>query len=260
MPITKPGDGVIVGTSHRLEWMLPWWWAHFRQHNEHPVLFVDYGDMSLQAKNWCQQRGELIKLELTDTFMARKDQIDPMQACLWEKMQPQVWDLRFTWYKKPFALLLSPFKRSLWLDLDCQVRGSLQPLFEGCENEAGFAVAAEHALSQELNLHRKIITPGQIMYNAGVIAFAKHSKIIKDWAALAVEQNHLFCSDQQLMAHILNSHHGSFTALPAIYNWTADQKFSSDVVILHRWGDEGKRNIAKIMEILTREMNFNFSF
>ena len=83
---------------------------YFRLYNDQPVTFVDFGDMSTKAVQWCQKRGLVIKLELSDSFMAKKDAIDPYQAALWEKMQPNVWALRFTWYKKPFALLQSPFK------------------------------------------------------------------------------------------------------------------------------------------------------
>jgi len=62
------------------------------------------------------------------------------------------------------------------------------------------------------------------------------------------------------MTRILNSRQFKFTSITPIYNYTADQAFLSQVVILHRWGDEGKRNIQKMIDILTREQNYNFSF
>lgn len=256
-PIEK---GVIVGTSRRQEWLLPWWYMHFRMHNPHPIIFVDFGDLSEEALNWCQRRGQVIELELDDSFMSTKEEVNPETGSLWEKMQPNVWSLRFTWYKKPFALQLSSFDQTLWLDLDCQVRGSIEPLFCFCENEGGFAVAPEHELSQILNRQRGIIASDQTMYNAGVIVYSKDSLIVQEWAHRSLEQNHLHCSDQQLMSRILNSKQFQFSSLPSTYNYTADQNFHSQVVILHRWGDEGKRNIQKMMDILTREQNYNFSF
>lgn len=253
-------DGVIVGTSRRQEWLLPWWWMHYCLHNNFPVTFVDFGDLSDEAIKWCRERGRVIKLELSDEFMTGKEGIDPKQAAMWEKMQPNLWTLRFTWFKKPFAILLSPYKRTLWLDLDCQIRGSIHPLFELCENEGGFAIAAEHPPSQHLNLMRGIIKPGEVMYNAGVLVVKKHSAILNEWIARAKDQNHLYCSDQQLLASILNSKKFIFTTLSPVYNWTADMAFKPEVIILHWWGDQGKKSITFIMENLTRNFHFNLTF
>lgn len=253
-------DGVIVGTSQRQEWLLPWWWMHFRLFNNHPVTFVDFGDLSAPAAEWCRKRGDVVKLDLSDSFMAKKEEIDPQQAAVWEKMQPNVWTLRFTWYKKPFSLLKSPYRRTVWLDLDCQVRGSIQPMFELCENEGGFAAAPEHQPSQNLNMQRGMIAPGQTMYNAGVLVFHQNSKIVQEWADRSIDQNRRHCSDQQLMAVVLNARKYAFTSLSPFYNWTADRGCTPDVVILHWWGDAGKQAIIAMIERMTTLLNFNLSF
>ncbi len=54
--------GVIVASTHHIEWLLPWWWYHFRLHNTLPVAFLDLG-MSDASKEWFKQRGELLCLE-----------------------------------------------------------------------------------------------------------------------------------------------------------------------------------------------------
>ncbi len=253
-------NGIIVGFSKGQEWLLPWWWMHYCMFNTLPITFIDFGDMSEMALSWCRKRGKVAKLDLSDSFIAKKEKIDPSQSAIWEKMQPNVWNLRFVWYCKPFALLLSPYKKTIWLDLDCQVRGSLQPMFEFCEDEGGFAIAAEHLPSQILNLQRGLIQPGQTMYNAGVLVFQKDSKIIKEWADRAIDQNHLFCSDQQLLASILNSKKFPFKTLSPLYNWTADMQCNSDVVILHWWGGVGKKWILSEIEDLNTNLYFNISF
>lgn len=98
------------------------------------------------------------------------------------------------------------------------------------------------------------------MYNAGVLVVKKDSKVVKEWADRTKDQNHLHCSDQQLLASILNSKKFIFSTFPIKYNWTADMGFKSEAVILHWWGDEGKKSITHIMEILTKELSFNLSF
>lgn len=253
-------NGIIVGTSRRQEWLLPWWWLHYRYNNHYPVIFVDFGDMSEPAIEWCKQRGSVAKIKLTDDFIAKKETIEPSAAAIWEKMQPNVWELRSTWYKKPLALQLSPFKNTVWLDLDCQVRGSLESLFFLCHNEGGFAIAPEHVYSQDLNLRRGFIKTGQTMYNTGVMVYKQDSKIVNKWVMSIKDQNHLFCSEQQLLSSLLNAKKYSFTSLSTIYNWTADMNCKSDVVILHWWGDVGKTAIAKFMKEMTTQFYIDFSF
>lgn len=175
-------------------------------------------------------------------------------------MQPLVWQLRFTWYKKPFALLLSPYQRTIWMDLDCQVRGSIEPMFVFCENREGFSAAAEHSLSQGLNLQRGIIKSDEKMYNAGVIVYKNDSKIIKEWTEHSKDRNHIHCSDQQVLSEILNSSEVVLTTLPSIYNWLFDQEFNSQSVIFHMWGDKGKEHIKSSINFLTQKMLMNFTF
>ena len=55
-----------------------------------------------------------------------------------------------------------------------------------------------------------MIMPGQTMYNAGVLVFSPQAPIVKEWADRAIDQNRFYCSDQQLLANILNSR--KFTA------------------------------------------------
>lgn len=80
--MSKNDDGVIVGTSQRQEWLLPWWWMHYRLYNNHPVTFINFGDLSPKAIDWCKQRGSLISLNLSDQFLATKEMVDPSLAQL----------------------------------------------------------------------------------------------------------------------------------------------------------------------------------
>ncbi len=253
-------EGVIVGTSKNQEWLLPWWWMHYRLHNDYPVTFVNFGDLSPEAVEWCSKRGHVVDLELTDEFMAKKEAIDPSTAKIWEAMHPAVWGFRFTWYKKPFALLLSPYKRTVWIDLDCQVRGSIKQLFTSCRNDAGFAAVPEHEWSQQLNLSRGLIKHGEMIFNAGVVAFTKESKIIEEWAKQSREKNHLYCSDQQLLAHVLFNQKLNFTALSPNYNWTIDLQFNKNATILHWWGSDGKIKLKSQIEGLSQNLLVNLSF
>ncbi|MBA3604167.1 MAG: hypothetical protein H0W50_11150 [Parachlamydiaceae bacterium] len=53
-------------------------------------------------------------------------------------------------------MLKSPYQRTIWLDVDCQVRGSIDDLFTKCVNEAGIAIAIapEDEDSQLINIYQ----------------------------------------------------------------------------------------------------------
>ena len=46
-----------------------------------------------------------------------------------EHLDDAFWQCRNAWFKKPLACLQSPFKRTIWVDLDCEVRRELGELF-----------------------------------------------------------------------------------------------------------------------------------
>ena len=123
-------DGVIIASDQELEWLIPWWWENYRRFNSHPVVFVDYG-MSNEMRAWCQERGGVIDLFVPDVFSAGNSLLNLLILDNnIEGLDEGFWSHRTAWLKKPLACLQSPFKRSIWIDLDCEVRGSIAELFE----------------------------------------------------------------------------------------------------------------------------------
>lgn len=241
-------DGVIVGCQRNQEWLLPWWWMHFRLYNNCPVTFINFGDMSPRAVRWCSDRGELFDIEIPPNIIASKDKIDPETAKLWESMNQDLWIVRPAWYKKSYALIKTPYERTVWMDLDCQVRGSITPLFETCENDAGIAMAKEADWQQALNLQRKMILPGQYVFNAGVICFRRGAPVLSELVKQIPLKNHLFFGDQHLLIHILYAMKLPFATLSPLYNWTVDNGANIDAVILH-W-------VGAYKEALKQQINF----
>lgn len=252
-------QGIIVGATREQEWLLPWWWMHFALYNSYPVTFVDFGDMSERALQWCSRRGNVIKLDISDKFVAPKEAIDVETAKLWEKINDQVWIVRKGWFKKPFALLRSPYKTTIWLDLDCQVRASLQPLFELNLGEAGLTLAPEADWQQKLNLARRMIKPGEVVLNSGVIVYDKQSPIIQQWADQAIQKNHLFFGDQQLLVHVLFNQKLAFLQMNRLYNWQIENGISLPALIFH-WSGRFKNNVKAQMQFLEKSLFINLSF
>lgn len=211
-------DGVIVGSDQTQEWIFPWWWDHYRRFNSHPVAFIDFG-LTPAMREWCQARGTLIRLLVADIFVAREPKYG--DYCL---------ECRNAWFKKPLACLLSPFQRSIWIDLDCEIRCSLDPLFAFCEHPSGFSIALENAV------------PKPHLYNSGVFIFKHGIPLIEQWADAAFECNHAFRGDQDILSDLIRKQRLQIRELDPSYNWSRCNKPLSNAKILH-WHDRGGKTV-----------------
>ena len=141
--------------------------------------------MTKEMKKWCEERGVLIPLFVPDIFVPVKSEMHPdLVAKSEEEFGTLFWSCRNAWFKKPLACLQTPFERSIWIDLDCEVRGGLGGLFE--------------SYGESLSLTRY---PGA--YNSGVIIFQHGVPIFEKWADLSLDQNHLFRGDEDVLNWIL---------------------------------------------------------
>lgn len=227
------GDGVVVGSDLTQQWLLPWWWEHYRRFNAYPVTFVDLG-MSNEMKQWCQERGTLVSLPVADIFVAEKSDVEPKLSEQWEGIYGnRFWPSRNAWFKKPAACLQSPYSRSIWIDLDCEIRGPLEALFGFCETSEGLALAKEEHES----------TADQIGYNSGVVVFKQGIPLIESWADLAFDSNESFAGDQDVLSKIIHDQHLKIPQLPSIYNWSRCYGENPQAVILHWHGLYGKSYI-----------------
>lgn len=254
--LQQAAEGIIVGTTQNQEWLLPWWWMNYTLHNDYPVTFINFGNMSEEGLRWCQARGTVELLDISDDFISGKEDVDERAIPLWEKMHSEVWTQRKGWFKKPHAFLKTPYAKTIWLDLDCQIRGSIKPLFELSLHEAGIAIARENKFWQELNLSYNILLPDEQMYNSGVVVFEKNSPIIQEWAKQSLDQNHLHYGDQQLLVRILHTQDLPFTPLSGIYNWPVEMGLNSKAIILHFTG-RCKKIVRRQIEYMQKNLLIN---
>jgi hypothetical protein len=211
-------SGIIVGCDRNQEWLLPWWWEHYSLQNAYPVLFVDFG-MSEKAVHWCQQRGTytLLKQETASVF-----------------------------FKKPLALLQSSFSSALWIDLDCQINGPLDPLLYT------IAFGIEIALVREdESVHRRDRKSGRLLsdeisYNTGVIAFRQGAPVLRFWENMPGN----YLDDQYALARAIYLHKPQPLELPSIYNWPNDHGPNEKAIIRHFHGPHGKLEILKQLVLL----------
>lgn len=234
---TPTPKGVITGSCRALEWMLPWWWMHYRMHCEYPVTFFDFG-LTDMARQWCEKRGQLKMV--SDIALAP---ISDEMARHWSARKTEdIHTARQAWFKKPFACLNTPYEETLWIDLDCQVRKNLEPLFSYYEK--GFSAVKERE------------------YNTGVMAFKKDVPLLQEWADACVTHNGSFRGDQDLLAHLQQT----ISPLPQAYNHVIQfvpetgefTEANPEDFILH-WVGLGKIFIRNEMAMLEQKAFMNFS-
>jgi hypothetical protein len=193
--------GVVVGCDLNQEWLLSWWWENYSKYNSYPVMFADFG-MTEEGRKWCLERGGCISAP--DLFdKASKERVLPETRDVWEQFYGTwFWKARPIWFKKPYACKNSPFKKSIWVDLDCRIEGNLEPLFKLLESNIDIA------------MHKR----DSIVYNAGVIAYNRESSIISKWVELAEFEMDKFPGDEDALVYAISVERPVLFELPEIYN------------------------------------------
>ena len=226
--------GIIVGCDAQLEWALPWWWKHYSAHNDYRVAFFDFG-MSSKAAAWCKERGLLLSVPFP-TISLKTEKEKEWIAFYGQNIPTS----RIAWFKKPFAALHTPFPLTIWLDLDCEVQNSLDPLF------SYLLLGAEIALLKYPK--NQWMKEGERHYNSGVLAFRQEAQIIEKWASLSLELATEFPGDEEVLSRAISLYPPRLIELPPIYNWFYDLPPNPNSVICHFTGPGGKVKILSRMQ------------
>lgn len=210
--------GVIVGCDKEEEWMLPWWYKHFKANNPNmPLAFCDFG-MSAAGKNFCKDKGILYECKGID-----------MQG-----------DAGFTssWFMKPFALLNSPFESSLWIDLDCKVLHNLDKYFDYIE-PGKLAVSRDPCTP-----FCKTITDDPV--TSGIVGATHGEELVSLWARRILEKHSELRGDQQALNMVIESGGADrVNIFPPHYQWLRLQGENDHAWTLHYTGPEGKKEIKR---------------
>jgi hypothetical protein len=216
--------GVIVGLDKHQEWLLDWWWGNYSRHNDLPVLFADFG-MSDAGRRRCAERG------------AVSERIDA--DC-------------YGWFKKPLALLESPFRKAVWLDADCEVRGPLDRLLDFCEN-GGIGMTIDRGTPQPF---LEAMPPDTPIYNSGVVVFNHGDPVVPQWASMTMalrsdrpgDARYGQPGDQETLALALR--HYARNRVRVIPMELARLRLSDgdgQALVMHWTGPTGKEHIREVM-------------
>lgn len=232
--------GVLVATDQNTEWLLPWWWGRYSASNSFPVAFVDFG-MSEEKKLWCKERGTLIPLEKVPV----EKQVPQELYTEWQQVYGMSYaNSRKAWFKKPLACTLSPFEKTIWLDLDCEVLDHIGSLFDLLKEGKEIAVAAGSLAYIPKGLEKAV--EADCVCCSGVIVFCKESLIIQKWAERAFSESDQHWGDDSLLSVIISESPEVVEELSKIYNWRVSREgLPLSAKIIHWCGEWGKECIAK---------------
>jgi hypothetical protein len=239
--------GIIVGCDVNQEGFLLWWWNHYSLHNSYPVVFADFG-MSKKAICWCKEKGTYLPLSLPSKLASAQKKVSIEKKEAWEDLYGKgVLDVRAAWLKKPFAILQFPWDLGLWLDLDCEIRENLDPLFHS------FNFGIDLALVRDRVQDFGVLLPGEVLYNSGLVAFRKNAKILHHWIKTILHSKDEFPGDQDALSRAIFMHKPSFLELSSVYNWPNAWGYQDKAVIHHFCGGSGKLAILEQMNKSERQ-------
>lgn len=139
---------IITGSDKSTEWMLPWWIERIREFNPDVHISIhDYG-LSEGMKQFLQSPNKANSIaELSNV--------------------PDV----YPWFLKPKSMLSSPFKKTVWIDIDAECCGDLTELFD-------LTVPEKLSMVQDMPWSKQY---GTTMFNTGVVAFENKPTILQKW-------------------------------------------------------------------------------
>ena len=227
--------GVLIGCDSEMEIYLGWWWSHYKKWNGLPVAIADFG-LSEQGKENARGIGQVIEIDvdLSDAVISSSEH-KALQSTI-----NQVRKCIGIWQKKPFALSQSPFDQTVWIDLDCEIKADIGPVFEYCHD--GFGVIADEPHYEKWCNEMGILNGAG--YDTSVVAYTKESQVLKSWVETTHEWKEEFWGDDRILSHVIEKGGYKVDTIPE--EWSSNYaRRNSSAKIVHYPTANGKAEIIK---------------
>ncbi|MCB1109771.1 MAG: hypothetical protein KDK64_02230 [Chlamydiia bacterium] len=235
--------GILTGCNERHEWMLKWWWKNYSTHNSYPVTFCDFG-MSPSARMWCQTKGEVISQ--TAEMLPIKNLNEQVQDPPWKKhIASYLWSHRPIWFLKPFAYKQTPYQRTLWLDIDCEIKGQLAPLIDLPLSSHGMGLTEYCQESTQKMRAKGIINPKAQCISSSVVVYEKDSVALSAWIEYILQYHPQELSEDTCFANLLAETPLDITQFPIHFNYNRHETPNPNALIYHHSGFQQKRKLLQ---------------
>ena len=152
---------------------------------------------------------------------------------------------------KPFAMLMTPYASTLWLDIDCEVLTDLSDLWQLIENDPSIHITPWHEKSQKVYREKRVIHGAEKALNSGVVGYSWGCPYMLEWAAQTLIQHAYFLTDEDLLSRISFLNEWPLNYLDTLYNWMPHELgYESRAKIYHWMGQSGKTLLSLRMNNL----------
>lgn len=231
----KEERGVVIGCDNNQEWLLKWWWNHYRKSNSLPVTLFDFG-MSASARKWCKSHFDVIPFPPPSVSC-----VDSLFPASWSReWKEKAKKERSMWFAKALSLLRTPYLETIRLDLDCACLKNIEGAFSFSKSPGQIALALDEEKRIEEWKMLGFLRPRAKGYQAGVIVYTFGSVVIEQWAQYIFSSHASEYSDQTALNHVIADFDFDVSLLPSSYNWLYPERGVGEAVIVHYGGEERK--------------------
>jgi hypothetical protein len=220
----KYPECVLTGCDFNTEWQLNWFIENYGTHENRPLIIADFGMSEQYLK-----------------YVSNHPRVNGVMNLTKTKEQG--------WFNKPIAMFNSPADKTVWVDTDCEIKTSLNPLFRMIVRNKLNMVE-----DKPWTKRRK-----ETWHNSGVVGFIGRPEILHTWCnAIRANPN---VGDQEVLHGLLNpiTRITHINDIPSEWNVmrlaTDEDGYTGPISIQHHTGSKGKvkiRGLMKIKEVISK--------
>lgn len=208
-------EAFVTGCDEKHEWMLEWFFKNYKQHIKNvPLIFANFG---LTAEGLKLVRENVHAVMNLKTFDEKG------------------------WFKKPMSMIKSPSKKTIWIDLDCEIRDDISNLFGMLKPDMLNMVE-----DKPWTMRGK-----ELWHNSGLVGFIDKPPILYQWAK-AIREDPVQ-GDQEVLHLMLNpiTKIKYINDIPNEYNvlrlQTETDGYDGPIKVMHWTGAKGKDKIKAMI-------------
>ena len=208
-------EAFVTGCDEKHEWMLEWFFKNYKQHIKNiPLIFANFG---LTPEGLTLVRENVHAVMNLKTFDEKG------------------------WFKKPMSMIKSPSKKTIWIDLDCEIRDDISNLFGMLKPDMLNMVE-----DKPWTMRGK-----ELWHNSGLVGFINKPPILYQWAK-AIREDPVQ-GDQEVLHLMLNpiTKIKYINDIPNEYNvlrlQTETDGYDGPIKVMHWTGAKGKDKIKAMI-------------
>ena len=208
-------EAFVTGCDEKHEWMLEWFFKNYKQHIKNiPLIFANFG-LTPEGLNLVRENVHAV-------------------------MNLKTFDEK-GWFKKPMSMIKSPSKKTIWIDLDCEIRDDISNLFSMLKPDMLNMVE-----DKPWTMRGK-----ELWHNSGLVGFIDKPPILYQWAQ-AIREDPVQ-GDQEVLHLMLNpiTKIKYINDIPNEYNvlrlQTETDGYDGPIKVMHWTGAKGKDKIKAMI-------------